>query len=333
MVLGLRTPPSTSYLRAAPKEAHEHSPKSAPEPLGVVLSHQRREFALVHNSGLRTTIQTGMHARMVQSESTMAANSYESHRSERPLAWLALLIAPVCGCEVIHGSGHLTSEERDVSKFDRMVISGEAEVEFVQEDDRPLSVEAEDNIIEKVVTKVENGALVVETKSGAILEPTLPITVRVSGPVLGRISMQGSGKFSCETLATNRLGVDVGGSGTVHVVALESDDLEVNVSGSGELSIDDLSGEELSIDIPGSGRVGIAGDAHSQTSHVGGSGTYFGSQLESDDVAVDIDGSGDVEVFAQRTLNVSIDGSGNVRFKGDASVFSLLGGTGSVAPL
>jgi hypothetical protein len=263
----------------------------------------------------------------------MAANSKTSHRSARRRAWLTLLIAPVCGCEVIHGSGHLASEERDISKFDRVVVAGQADVEFVQEDDRSLNVEAEDNLIDKVVTKVENGALVVETKSGALLEPTLPIAVRVSGPDLGQISMQGSGEFSCETLASSRLGVHVGGSGSVHVDALASDEIVVDVTGSGELSIDDLDGDELSIDIAGSGQVGIAGDADSQTIHVGGSGSYFGAQLESDDVVVDIDGSGDVEVFAQRTLNVSIDGSGSVRFKGDASVFSLLGGTGTVSPL
>lgn len=258
--------------------------------------------------------------------------SWLSPQSARPVLRLALLLPALYGCEVIHGSGHLVEEERDMTKFDRVVVEGEAEVEFVQDEERSVVVEAEDNIIDRVVTKVENGALVLGTKGDAILDPTLPIAIRVSGPDLGQISLQGSGSFACETLSSDELGVHVGGSGAIRIESLTSDTLSLQMSGSGEIAIGDLDGEDVEVEMTGSGGISVAGDADTQQIHLAGTGSYLASSLKTDDIAVDLDGSGDVEVFAERSLNVNIDGSGNVLFKGDASVSTLISGTGSVIP-
>lgn len=234
---------------------------------------------------------------------------------------------------MIHGSGNLTKEERDVSSFERLVIENEATVKFVQAEEPRLVIKAEDNIIGHLTTKVQNGSLVLGAKSGALLDPTLPIEVAVEGPSLSQISVQGSGSFTCETLSVDELAAHIGGSGEIHLETVEADTFEVAIPGSGEVTVDDLNADDVNIAIAGSGDVGLAGDADTQTIQIGGSGSYLGSLLESDDVSVDIAGSGDVEVFAKRTLTVNIDGSGSVRFKGDPSVSSLVAGSGSVTPL
>lgn len=234
---------------------------------------------------------------------------------------------------MIHGSGNLTKEERDISDFERVVVENEATVKFVQADEPGLVIKAEDNIIGHLTTKVQNGALVLGAKSGALLDPTLPIEVAVQGPSLSQVSMQGSGSFTCETLSVDDLAVHVGGSGEIHLETVEADAFDVDIAGSGEVTVEDLTADDVTIDIPGSGNVGLAGEADTQVIRIGGSGSYLGASLESDDVTVDIAGSGNVEVFAKRTLTVNIDGSGSVRFKGDANVSSLIGGSGTVTPL
>lgn len=239
----------------------------------------------------------------------------------------------LCGCEVIHGSGNLAKEERDISTFERVVVENEATVKFVQAEEPRLVIKAEDNIIGRLTTKVRNGTLVLGAESGALLDPTLPIEVAVEGPSLRQISVQGSGSFACETLSVDELAAHIGGSGEIHLEAVETDTFEVDIPGSGEVTVDDLTADDVSVTIAGSGDVGLAGNADTEVIQIGGSGSFLGSLLEGDDVSVDIAGSGDVEVFAKRTLTVNIDGSGSVRFKGDPSVSSLIAGSGSVTRL
>src|SRR5690606_21948687 len=140
----------------------------------------------------------------------MRKTSLPSSRFALALTQSVVLGSSLLGCKMIHGSGQLMEEERDVGTFDRIVVESDAHVQFEQTKARSLTVEAEDNIIDRVVTRVSGGALILGTKSGALLDPTLPINVRISGPDLGQVSMRGSGKFRCETLEARRFGVHVG---------------------------------------------------------------------------------------------------------------------------
>ncbi len=237
------------------------------------------------------------------------------------------------GCDVIRGSGRVIEEEREISAFERIVIRGEGEVDFTQGDDLRLTIQAEDNIVAELVTKVERGSLVLATRQGVILDPTLPIEFHVEGPELTQISVDGSGNFVGDSLDTQTITIDIGGSGSVHFDHLESPTGNIDVSGSGEVTVDDWMGDELTVDIGGSGNVGLAGEAESQLVNIGGSGNYFGAKLKTDDTAVEVDGSGNVEVFAEDTLTVRIDGSGNVRFRGSPALTSFVSGSGSVSSL
>ena len=245
------------------------------------------------------------------------------------LAGFSTLLA----CDVVRGSGRLVEEEREVAAFERVVLRGEGNVEFEQSEDRELVLEAEDNLVGELVSKVERGSLILSTRQGVILDPTLPIVFHVKGPDLQRISLEGGGNFDSERLESRDLQVDIGGSGNVHLGSVESSSLSLNVSGSGEVTVDEVTAEDANVDLAGSGSVGLAGEVDSQSIDISGSGNYFGVHLESDEAAISVSGSGNVEVFARETLSVRIDGSGDVRYKGTPALDTFVSGSGSVTSL
>ena len=255
----------------------------------------------------------------------------------RTLIFHSLLMATgaaaLLACDVVRGSGRLVEEEREVEAFESVVLRGEGNVEFEQSEDRELVLEAEDNLVAELVTKVERGSLILSTRQGVILDPTLPIVFHVKGPTLERISVEGSGDFDSEGLELRDLQVDIGGSGNVHLGHVDSSSLDLNVGGSGEVTIDELTAEDAKVEIAGSGSVGLAGDIDAQSIEISGSGNYFGVNLESNDAAIRVSGSGNVEVFARETLTVRIDGSGDVRYKGNPTLDTFVSGSGSVTSL
>ena len=82
--------------------------------------------------------------------------------------WLALMVlmaaslacaVPFVGIRTIKGSGNVVTEERDVSGFDRVALSGFGEVIITQGDKESLTVETDDNLMRYIETKVRGGTL------------------------------------------------------------------------------------------------------------------------------------------------------------------------------
>lgn len=230
-----------------------------------------------------------------------------------PTRFVTLALVVLTGCEVIHGSGHVITEKRRVDDFDQLVVEGEGEVRFTQSDTERLVIEAEDNLVDELVTSVHGDTLVIATRSGVILDPTKPILFHLEGPDLRRIKVEGSGEFATDELVAENLGVEI--------------------SGSGELRIDDLEAQTLSVDISGSGDVRLAGKVESQDVEISGSGEYRCRNLESEDANVDVSGSGEVEVFVTDTLNVEISGSGDVGVRGNPETNVDISGSGDIGSI
>ncbi len=246
--------------------------------------------------------------------------------------WVLVLgSTAVCGCEVVHGSGRVVEEERDVSGFERIVLRGEGDIDFEQTEDTGLVVEAEDNIVPELATNVEGRTLIIETRGDVILDPTRPIIYHVGSPKLTLVAIEGSGNFGAEHVDSESLRVEISGSGNGHVQKVEADAVELEISGTGELKVDDLRATTSSVVIEGSGDVDIDGTARTQTVTITGSGNYFGFGCDTEDTVVRVSGSGNVDVSARDSLTVRVDGSGDVRFKGSPRLDSSVSGSGTVS--
>ncbi len=230
------------------------------------------------------------------------------------LVVLALLITACCA--TIQGSGNVITEPRQVSSFDRVSFSGSGEVIVTQGQHESLTVEAEDNIMPHITTKVKHRTLVLGFKRGDwwnAIRPTKPIKYNLS--------------------VKDIVGFDISGSGSISAASIKSDDMELDVSGSGNVVIGSLTAEILKTRISGSGKCDLSGQVMKQAIDISGSGKYRARKLDSKMVTAEISGSGNVSVWVRDKLDVKISGSAKVNYYGRPSVTMDVSGSGSVRSL
>lgn len=239
------------------------------------------------------------------------------NRKHFSIILIAALVA-VClasGCnKVVRGSGKITTDNREVSSFDKIVLTGAGTLIITQGKKEAVSVEAEDNIVKYVDTRVVRGALQIRQRSAGglgrlTLLPGKDIVVRITVKDLEKITVNGSGKISMPRLKTDKLELDV--SGTAYVKAF-------------------LENDETSVEISGSGRIELEGETDKQKIKIDGSAGYVAPEMMSDETSIDISGNGDVEVFAKNKLDVKLSGTGTVIYHGNPKIRQSVSGIGVV---
>jgi hypothetical protein len=211
---------------------------------------------------------------------------------------------------IVRGSGDIGVERRTETGFSGVALRGIGHLVVEQGDKESVQIEAEDNLLPYLETRVEGTMLIVETRSGVHLRPTHPIVVRVAVDDLDRLEVSGSG--------------DVEGDG------LEVDDLALVVTGSGGVALSGLKADALQARISGSGTAEVSGAAESLDLTISGSGDYRGRNLAAAEADVRISGSGSALVNASDRLDATITGSGSVRYVGSPTLQSTVTGSGSI---
>jgi hypothetical protein len=137
------------------------------------------------------------------------------------------------------------------------------------------------------------------------------VIVYVSAPLYKEIEVSGA--------------CDIIGDGPIN----NSGDLGLHVSGSGEINMQVMA-PKVYAEVSGSGTIGLKGQATNFEAHVSGSGDIRCFDLVTDNTRLDISGASDVEVTANKQLNIEASGSSDVRYKGAANVSQSISGSGSV---
>ena len=227
------------------------------------------------------------------------------------LLLIAILLA---ACDQgTRGTGKVITEERPVSEFDKVNLTGSGEATIVQGDSESLVIEAEENILPLLESNVVAGTLNIGPKDNKALNPTKPIKYTITMREINGISTTGSGKINAAEIATSVLGVDLSGSGGVNVTTLIADTINLNQSGSGD--------------------VNIGGQVTDQIIVMSGSGDYEAAELDSRIADIQMSGSGNAVLQVEDVLDVEISGSGRVSYHGDPLVTSDITGSGKLEQL
>jgi hypothetical protein len=225
---------------------------------------------------------------------------------------LALAVLPLCACNftAVRGSGNVVTQERQVSGFDSVALSGVGEVFITQGDAESLTVETDDNLMRYIETEVRNGTLELRSADNTIPIPSQSITFRVS--------------------VVNLTGLDSSGAGSFQINGLDTDRLKVTLSGAGDIGINSLKATDLEIQSSGAGNIQAAGAVETQEIDLSGLGNYNAPDLESRTASVHMSGAGNAVVWALDTLDVGISGAGNVEYFGSPQVTQDISGAGKV---
>jgi hypothetical protein len=201
----------------------------------------------------------------------------------------------------------IEKQDRHLSGFNAVNIAGSFDVYITQGSTESVTVEADDEVIDKIVTEVKGGALKIYTKSTSGFNwswggDNKKRIVRVVAKDLNTISLTGSGDvFFKEGFRTQSLAVKLSGSGDI----------------TGKVDV-----KTLESSVVGSGDVTLTGRAETSSVRVSGSGDFSGKDLLTTSTTVKVVGSGDASVNASQQIDASVAGSGDIRYTGAAKQVS-----------
>ncbi len=234
----------------------------------------------------------------------------------------ALLIGPLlavglAGCElqvgpaeVVQGSGNVKIESREVQGFDRVEVSGVGSLTITQGATEALTIQAEDNLLPRLRSTVENGTLQLAPTPGTEISPTKPIRYDLKVKQLRAIGLSGVPD--------------------VTAASLNADQLDLSVSGAGRMNLAHVAANTLAVHITGAGAVTVSGQAPQQKVSISGAGRYAAADLASQQATIDISGAGNCAVRASEHLSATISGAGHVTYRGSPTVEEHVSGAGSV---
>jgi hypothetical protein len=180
----------------------------------------------------------------------------------RSIWWLALIVligsSLACGLpfgiRTVRGSGNVVTQERQVSGFDSVALSGVGQVIITQGDQETLTIETDENLMPYIESEVRDGRLELR-----IADNTIPIP---SQSIIYRLSV------------VDLVGPDSSGAGSFEIGELDTDRLQVSLSGAGNIGVDSLNATDLVVAMSGAGNVELTGQVETQEIDLSGLGNY-----------------------------------------------------------
>lgn len=207
----------------------------------------------------------------------------------------AAMAATVAGCRGFLGqtvgSGVRGSEARDLGSFSAVEIAGSFDVD-VQHGDKPsVLVEADDNLLKLIETKVVDDRLIVGTTSS--IRTKWGSKIHIVTPSLDSVSLSGSGSVRGEGIQAKEFSAKMTGSGEM-LFKGHADSFVVEVAGSGSANFEGLAVKHTTAEIAGSGDISLNA---------------------SERIDASIAGSGQITYLGKPIVNQRVAGSGSIRQK------------------
>jgi hypothetical protein len=217
----------------------------------------------------------------------------------------------IVSCNVIGemGSGNVIREERKVSSFNGIDVSGAFDVILTQGTANSVIVEADDNLMELIRTEVHGSILVIDNKKPIYHSKSLKVFITFtelkSIDLSGAVDIESQGKLTLTDLVFSGSGASDGN------LDMDVQNLKIDCSGGSKLK---LSGSAKDVDVDASGAVDL-----------------FAFDFPAETYKLSISGAGKAEITVSKELSVDISGAASVRYKGNPTKnIQDISGAGSV---
>jgi hypothetical protein len=216
----------------------------------------------------------------------------------------------------VRGSGVMASQTRNVANFNTIEINYPVELTVQQGSSVSVKVDAEDNLLPQLATRVSGSNLYIENSERdwtKRVNPTRSVKVSVTVPTLQQ--------------------VDFPSAGTLTVESFQADQLRISISGAGKVDLNQLSAQSLTVALSGAGSISAYGKVDNLNLQISGLGSFQGPDLACRSADIDISGAGSATVWAINNLHAGISGTGSVRYYGSPTIQRDVSGLGSVVGL
>ncbi|HYD12757.1 MAG TPA: head GIN domain-containing protein [Allosphingosinicella sp.] len=208
-------------------------------------------------------------------------------------------------------TGTATSRDFQVGAFDKINLTGAANVLVAVGGQPSVRAEGDAALIERLEIAVVGGELRIGMREGSWSGNRGGVTVRVTVPSLQAASLAGAGDMNIDRIQGDRFTAAIGGAGDLDIAQLRVASASFTVSGAGSMR--------------------AAGGAQQAEATLRGVGNLNLNGFEARDATVALSGTGSVELRATGTAQVRLSGVGSVAIQGGARCTVQRSGLGHVS--
>jgi hypothetical protein len=220
---------------------------------------------------------------------------------------LFVTVFSVNGCSAL-----VIKEARNTASFSKLQIESGIDVYFTQQNSPKIEVEADEDIIKKIITEVKGETLVIKREKGIQFKKMKSVKVFVSAPLLNEIVSSGGSDFYADNLnCDNSFRITASGGSDIHISQLNvSRTTAVTISGGSDCEIKSLQTVNFQLVASGGSDSDIHLNASGNTSIVASGGSDVELSGKAANVTVSASGGSDVDIRKLTYGNLSSNKSG-----------------------
>ncbi len=178
----------------------------------------------------------------------------------------------------VQGSGNLVAETRNVSEFNAVDFGGAFNVEITAGEDYSVVVEADDNLLQFITTRVERGTLRIDTEKR--FSTRNRINVKIKAPNINAVDVSGASHALLNNVKNEKLSIDASGASSVKISGT-TENLVIDMGGASRIDASALTASKVTVDGGGASNASVS-VSDSLTVDLGGASNvvYTGSPSE-----------------------------------------------------
>lgn len=214
---------------------------------------------------------------------------------------IALIILGIASCSnaqmwrTVTGNKHVVTKERRLDSFSGVKVSSGIDVYLKQGNNESVSVEADENLHEYILTEVRNGVLNVYSE----------YNIRSAERKRVYVTMK-----EVTSVRTTSAGDVIGES------PINSDNLELSATSAGDIKLE-VKSKEIEIDISSSGDITLSGETDILKADLSSAGDLNAYALKSREADISVSSAGDADIYATERIRARASSAGDINYKGD----------------
>ncbi|MBR3551514.1 MAG: DUF2807 domain-containing protein [Bacteroidales bacterium] len=217
----------------------------------------------------------------------------------------------------IVGSGPMVKQERKLEAFNTVNNPSTFDITITRSSDYRAVVTADGNLIDYILTEVENGTLTVSIKSG-ISYSNAHVTITIFTPHLNEVVMKGTGNVTALSVKEDSFTATCKGTGSFKCdCLLVTKDLILQNSGTGNMDVSYMCQNTVIIKNSGTGNISLSmlqNVTSSMKIQNSGTGSIVLKKLSVGDLQLKNLGTGDITLSGKAdNMTLVNNGTGNVQ--------------------
>jgi hypothetical protein len=213
---------------------------------------------------------------------------------------LVLCIAVTASAEgqwrkTVYGNGNVVRKERTADSFTGVKVSTGIDVFLSQGDKMSITVEADENLHEYILTEVKDGTLHVYTENN----------IREAKAKRVYVTMK-----EIDYLSTSSAGDLIGQT------PVRTENLKLNSSSAGDIKLEVYT-KNVQVDISSSGDMTLTGEADVLSGDLSSAGDLNAYDFKVREADLDVSSAGDADIYVTERLRASASSAGDINYKGN----------------